>query len=149
MKDQHNVAYLVFHDAKLARPPVFIRQSLATVVAQQHPQKPGKWQITVEMEMPGGGKMPPVTQEVCVTEEDLADPSKAAMTDPKSGCKVSDYKTKGSTATYNIDCPAQQMKGKGTMTFAGETLTGDVKLSMGGQEIATKYTGKWLGTCSK
>lgn len=124
--------------------------SLATLVAQQpHPQKPGKWQITVEMEMPGGGKMPPVTQEVCVTEADLADPNKAAMTDPKSGCKVTDYKTKGSTATYNIDCPAQQMKGSGTMTFAGETLTGDVKLSMGGQEIATKYSGKWLSTCSK
>ena len=123
--------------------------SYATLVAQQHPQKPGKWQITVEMEMPGGAKMPPVTQEVCVTEEDLADPSKATMTDPKSGCKVSDYKTKGSTATYNIDCPAQQMKGKGTMTFAGDTLTGDVKLTMGGQEIATKYTGKWLSTCSK
>lgn len=123
--------------------------SLATLVAQQHPQKPGKWQITVEMEMPGGGKMPPVTQEICVTEADLADPAKATLTDPKSGCKVSDYKTKGSTATYNIDCPAQKMTGSGTMTFAGDTLTGDVKLKMGGQEVATKYTGKWLSTCSK
>jgi hypothetical protein len=41
------------------------------------------------------------------------------------------------------------MKGSGSMTFAGETLTGEAKLSLGGQNILTKYSGKWLGTCSK
>lgn len=122
---------------------------LGTVAAQQHPQKPGRWQITVEMEMPGAGKMSPVTQEVCLTEADLADPNKAALTDPNSGCKISDYKIKGSTTTYSIECPTLQMKGSGSMTFAGETLTGEAKLSLGGQNILTKYSGKWLGTCSK
>jgi hypothetical protein len=86
---------------------------------------------------------------VCLTEADLADPNKAALTDPNSGCKISDYKIKGTTTTYNIECPALQMKGNGTMTFAGETLTGEAKLSIGGQNILTKYSGKWLGTCSK
>jgi hypothetical protein len=123
--------------------------SLATVVAQQHPQKPGKWQITVEMEMPGAGKLPPVTQDLCFTEADLADPSKATLTDEKSGCKVSDYKIKGNTATYNIDCPAQQMKGTGSMTFSGETLTGDAKMKVGTAEVTSRYTGKWISTCSK
>jgi hypothetical protein len=122
---------------------------LGTVAAQQHPQKPGKWQIAVEMEMPGAGKMPPVTQDVCLTEADLADPNKAALTDPASGCKVSDYKIKGTTTTYSIECPALQMKGNGTMTFTGETLAGEAKLSVAGQDIVTKYSGKWLGTCSK
>jgi hypothetical protein len=123
--------------------------SFATVVAQQHPQKPGKWQVTVEMEVPGAGKMPPVTQEVCVTEADLADPAKAAFIDPKLGCKVSDTKTKGNTFSYTFDCPAQQMTGTGSITFSGETFTGDTKLKMAGQDVSSKQTGKWLGTCSK
>ena len=123
--------------------------SLATLVAQQHPQKPGKWQITAEMEVPGAGKMPPVTQEICVTEADLADPAKAAFIDPKLGCKVSDTKTKGNTVSYAFDCPAQQMKGTGSVTFSGETFTGETKLKMGGQDVSSKQTGKWLGACSK
>ena len=123
--------------------------SFATVVAQKHPQKPGKWQVTVEMEVSGAGKMPPVTQEVCVTEADLADPAKAAFIDPKLVCKVSDTKTKGNTFSYTFDCPAQQMTGTGTITFSGETFTGDTKLKMAGQDVSSKQTGKWLGTCSK
>lgn len=122
--------------------------SIATLVAWQHPQKPGKWEIKVEMDM-GGQKMPPVTQQVCVTEADLADPSKAVMSDPKSGCTVSDYKLKGNTATYKLSCPAQQLTGTGEMTYAGDTLAGSVKMTMGAQELSSKYTGKWLGTCSK
>ena len=123
--------------------------SLAALVAQQHPQKPGKWQVTVEMEMPGAGKMPPVTQDLCFTEADLADPAKATLTDPKSGCKVSDYKIKGNTASYAISCPNQQMSGTGTMTFTGESMTGEAKLKVGTQEVSSKYTGKWIGTCTK
>ena len=123
--------------------------SLATLVAQQHPQKPGKWQVTVEMEMPGGGKMQPITQEVCVTEADLADPSKAAFMDPKLGCKVTEPKTKGKTVSFAFDCPSQQMKGTGNLVFDGDTFTGETKLLMAGQEMTAKQTGKWLSTCSK
>ena len=124
--------------------------SYATLVAQQqHPQKPGKWQVTVEMEMPGGGKMQPITQEICVTEADLADPAKAGFLDPKLGCKVSDPKTKGKTVSFEFDCPSQQMKGNGTITFDGDTFSGETKLLMAGQPITAKQTGKWLSTCSK
>ena len=123
--------------------------SLATLVAQQHPQKPGKWQVTVEMEMPNGGKMQPITQEVCVTEADLADPSKAAFMDPKLGCKVSEPKTKGKTVSFAFDCPTQQMKGTGNITFDGDTFAGETKLLMAGQQMTARQTGKWLSTCSK
>ena len=122
--------------------------SAATLVARQHPQKPGKWQIKMEVDMPGM-KMPPMTQEICMTEADLADPKKAAMSDPKSGCSVTDYKVKGNTATWKLDCPQQGMKGSGESTFAGDTMSGSVKVTASGQEINTKYTGTWLGTCSK
>lgn len=124
--------------------------SVATLVGAQHPQKPGKWQITVQMEMPGTAmKMPPVTSDICVTEEDLADPNKAVPNDPASGCKVTDHRVKGNVMSWGVDCPAQQMTGTGEITFAGDTFTGDVKLNMAGQEMASKYSGKWLGACTK
>ena len=118
--------------------------SLATLVAQQN-QKPGKWQITMEMEM-ASGKMPPVTQEVCLSEADVADPTKSAM---MQGCTISDDKTKGNTRTFTLDCPAQQMKGTGSITFSGDTFTGETKLKIAGQDVTAKQTGKWLGTCTK
>ena len=70
--------------------------AVAVVVPAQgadHPQKPGKWQVKFQMEMPGMPfKMPPITTEVCITEEDLKDPQKAVPGDPKQKCTVGDYK---------------------------------------------------------
>jgi hypothetical protein len=61
--------------------------------AADHPQKPGKWQLKMEMDIPNMPiKMPPVTFETCITEEDLKDPQKAVPNDPKSKCTVGDYK---------------------------------------------------------
>ena len=52
--------------------------------AAHSPQKPGKWKVTMEMEMTGMPmKMPPMSFEICLTEEDLKDPSKAVPNDPK------------------------------------------------------------------
>jgi hypothetical protein len=114
------------------------------------PQKPGKWQIRMEMEMPGMPmKMPPVTTEVCLTEADLEDPQKAVPKDAKSDCKVSDYKVVGNTVTWAMECPSQKMKGTGEATYAGDTYTAAMKMEMGEQKMSMKHSGKWLGTCSK
>lgn len=126
--------------------------AVAAVAAQtKSPQKPGKWQIKMEMEMPGMPvKMPPITMEHCVTEADLADPQKSVPSnDPKSECKVSNYTVKGNTVTWSMDCPKQQMKGSGEITYTNETFDGTMKMSMSGKEMSTKYSGKWLGTCTK
>ena len=130
---------------------LFAVTSLAVAgAAQQHPQKPGKWQVKVEMEMPGMPmKMPPVTTEICVTEADLADPQKAVPNDPKMDCKVSDYATKGKTVSWAVACPKQQLTGKGEITFDGEKYTGTVDMKMGEQAMSAKYTGTWMGTCTK
>lgn len=120
------------------------------VVAQENPQKPGKWQIKIETEMPGMPfKMPPVTTEVCLTEEDVKDPQKAVPNDPKSDCKVGDYKIDGKTVSWTMECPKQNMKGDGTITFSDESYSGVMNMQMGEQAMKMKYTGKWLGTCKK
>ncbi|HEV7242596.1 MAG TPA: DUF3617 domain-containing protein [Thermoanaerobaculia bacterium] len=115
-----------------------------------HPQKPGKWQIKTQMEMPGMPvKIPPVSFEVCVTEEDLKDPKKAVPSDPKSKCDVSDYKIDGNTVTWTINCPKQDTKGTGVITFTENSYTGKMDMTVGEQEMQMKYSGKWLGECTK
>ncbi|MFL6247551.1 MAG: DUF3617 domain-containing protein [Thermoanaerobaculia bacterium] len=116
----------------------------------EHPQKPGKWQVKFQMEMPGMPfKMPPVTTEMCITEEDLSDPQKSVPGDPKQKCTVSDYKIDGSTVTWTVDCPKDKTKGNGKITFTDDSYDGWMKMTVGEQEMTTKYSGKWLGACKK
>jgi hypothetical protein len=124
--------------------------SAVPMTAADHPQKPGKWNVKMEMEIPGMPfKMPPVNLDVCLTEEDLANPQKAVPNDPKSDCKVGDYKVSGNTVTWSVDCPKQQMKGTGEITYTDNSYTGAMKMTVGEQEMKTKYSGKWMGECKK
>src|SRR4028118_380906 len=117
--------------------------------AAENPQKPGKWKISMQMEMPGMPiKLPPVNFEMCVTEEDLKDPQKSVPNDPKSDCKVGDYAVDGNTVTWTVNCPKQKMTGNGEITFTDDSCTGSMKMNVGEQEMKTKYSGKWLGACS-
>ena len=119
-------------------------------IAADSPQKPGKWQTKMQMEMPGMPfKMPPVTMEVCVTEEDLKDPQKSVPNDPKNPCKVGDYQVDGNTVSWTVDCPQQNMKGKGKITFTESSYAGEMKMQMDEQEMTAKYSGKWMGECKK
>jgi hypothetical protein len=130
---------------------LFALTSLAVAgAAQQHPQKPGKWQVKVEMEIPGMPQKPPAqTMEVCVTEADLKDPEKLLSSMPNSDCKISDYKVKDQTVSYNLSCPSQQLTASGEMKYTGDVFEGTMKTKMGAQEMTAKYTGKWLSTCTK
>lgn len=118
--------------------------------AADHPQKPGKWQVKMTMEIPGVPfKMPPVTTEICLTEEDLANPDKAVPKDAKKDCKVGDYKVDGNTVSWTMECPKDKIKGSGEITYTDTSYTGSMEMSVGEQQMTTKYSGKWLGECSK
>ena len=111
------------------------------------PMKPGKWQITIQMDMPNMPiKMPPMTVTQCITKEQPENPQP-----PKSkrdaDCKVADYKLDGDTVTWSIDCPKQQMTGDGKITFSGDTYDGVTHLKKGDSVITQKYSGKYLGAC--
>jgi len=119
--------------------------------AAENPQKPGNWRMTFQVDMPDlPMKIPPVTKEICVTEEDLKDPKKSLPSnDPKSQCEINDYKISGNVVSWTMNCPKQDMKGQGTITYSGDTYDGALKMTVGEQEIKTKFSGKWLGACSK
>ena len=121
--------------------------------APVNPAKPGKWNIKMQMEMPGVPfKMPAVNVDVCLTEEDLKNPEKSVPSDAKSSCKLGSYDVKGNTVTWTVDCPKEKMKGEGEITYADDhtSYSGTMKMQMGeDQAMSTKYTGTWKGECKK
>ena len=138
--------------------PVILASLLVLAVvfpaaAADNPAKPGKWQIKMEMEIPNMPvKMPPVNWEVCLTEEDLKDPAKSVPgNDPKrkTDCTVADYKVDGKTVTWTVDCPKQNTKGEGEITYDDDSYRGTMLMTVGEQEMNVKYSGKWLGECTK
>jgi hypothetical protein len=119
-------------------------------IAAEHPQKPGQWEMTIQMDMPGMPfKMPPVKTTVCVSADDLKDPQKSVPNDPKNKCTVSDYKIDGNKVTWSMECPKQKMKGTGEATYTDDSFTATTHLTMEDHEMTAKYSGKWKGECAK
>ena len=126
----------------------------AALVAQTPPRQDGKWQVTVEMEMPGMPmKMPPHTVTRCVTPEEAQNPDTAVPSgspDKNNDCKVSDYKMEGNKVTWSVACTTPQaVTGNGEIVYSGDTYEGWMKMKMQAGEMTMKYKGKRLGDCTK
>ena len=124
--------------------------ALPLAAATGTPQKPGRWETTVKMEMPGMSMdLPPVTTAVCLTKEDVEHPERALPKAAESGCAVTDFKVTGNTATWSMKCttPQGSMTGKGSITYTESSYTGSMDLNMSGQELHAKLTGAFKGDC--
>ena len=113
--------------------------------------KPGMWEITMKMDIPGmPSGMPPQVVKQCLTQKDTENPQK--VTQAGENCQVSNYQMKGNTVSWDMACKgSQQMTGSGTMTFGGDSYTGTTRMSMkgGGQshDMTMQYSGKRVGDC--
>jgi hypothetical protein len=126
----------------------------ATALAQtQSPMRPGHWEVTMKMSMPGMNmEMPPMKQTQCVTAEMLKDPQSSVPKGPAAGdCKVSNYKFTASTATYTMTCTQPTpMTAVGEMRYSGtDAYTGTITIDSGGQRMSMTYDAKRLGECPK
>ena len=118
--------------------------------------KPGLWEVTVKMDVPGMPQgMQTQTTQRCVTAKDLGDPRKVGPgSDPRtaSQCEVSNHRMQGNTATWEMACKGpEQMKGTGSMTYEGDRYSGVNRMTMnqGGQvmTMTMNYAGRYLGEC--
>jgi hypothetical protein len=129
---------------------------LSAAASAQAPRMDGRWEVKMEMDMPGmPARMPPMSSIQCVTPEEAKDPQKAM---PQGGggrgapgnCTVNDYKVVGNKMTWRMACTgADPMTGTGEFVYVRETYTGTVKMTRAGQETTMKYSGKRLGDCTK
>jgi len=110
--------------------------------------KPGKWSLTMTVDMPNMPmQIPPMTFEHCITEKDLV-----PQTAPNQQCKPTNPKITGSTVEWTIDCKDQNgnpVQGKGKVTYSGEKYDGFMDMTAMGMQLKYKLAGKRVGQCTK
>jgi Protein of unknown function (DUF3617) len=129
----------------------------ASLLAQHAgPRRDGRWEVKMEMDMPGMPQgMPPMTTTQCITPDEAKDPQKAMPQGGRGGrgggdCKVSDYKVDGNKVSWSMRCEGREpMTGTGEFVYEGDSYTGTIKMDRGGQPMTMKYSGKRLGDCTK
>jgi|SRR5688500_1769431 hypothetical protein len=126
----------------------------ATALVAQSPMRPGRWEITMQMQMPNMPvQMPETKTTQCITPEQVKDPANTLPRGPQGrgasqDCKVSDYKVSGNTVTWRMTCSTPQpMTSTGEMTFTGDSYTGTMKMNMPQGDMSMKLTGKHVGDC--
>ena len=133
--------------------------AVSVVMLAQGARRDGKWDVTMEMDMPGMPmKMPPMTTTKCVTKDQVDDPSKMFPQQGPGGrgrgnndCKVTDQKIEGNKVTWAMTCAGQQpMTAVGEMIYGEDTYNGTVKMDVTGRGTMTmKYVGKRVGDCDQ
>lgn len=124
--------------------------ALALPLSAAHLAKAGKWQGTMQMEMPGMPmKMPPQTFVHCVTKEEAENAENLIPKsgDKRGGCVYTDVKVDGSTMTWKMKCEKSGMTGTGTVTYHGDSYEGSLQMKAGDRDMSATYSGKYLGDC--
>ncbi len=116
--------------------------------------RPGLWEITMQMEMPGMPMAMPATKvQHCYSASDVADAEKTVPTgqDGENPCRVSDYSLRGNTASWSMQC--ENMSGKGSMTYSGDSYSGTTELQMQeegmSQSMKQTISARRVGDCAK
>ena len=129
----------------------------AVSLLAQGQMKPGRWEVTVQMDMPGlPVKMQPTKMTTCVTPEQAQTPG-GTLSNPggrgrgsSDDCKVTDQKIDGNKVTWKMACTgAQAMTGDGELVFNGDSYTGKMNMNMPPQgQMTMQYTGNRIGDCT-
>ena len=108
--------------------------------------KPGLWEITTSMEMPGMPfQSPPQTVRHCYTAQEVRDEPV-----PKDdNCRLTDLKSSGGKVTWKLECKGEMTgKGEGEIVYRGDSAyEGKTSMQVEGMTMTTSYRGKRLGEC--
>lgn len=113
--------------------------------------KPGLWEYTSKMEMPGMPfAMPPQASRQCLTQADV-DKGKVGA-DPagqqQNGCQVKNFKQSGNKLSYDVACEGSTSHAEFTTTAT--TMEGITMTDAGdGQKMTMRMTGKRIGECQR
>jgi hypothetical protein len=114
--------------------------------------KPGKWEITSAVQMPGMPAGMPgmsVTQTQCLKNDEPVPQDSDPVT--QGDCETQDIRIEGDTVSWKMVCDSDEGKitSIGRITYRGATFEGEFKTKIPGQdmEITNKMTGRWIGPC--
>lgn len=120
---------------------------LSARAAEPSQMRPGLWEVTVTMEMPGMPfKMPPTVTQQCVTPQEAQE---KGVPPQGKDCAVTDMKRSGNRVTWKVACTGQTPgKGEGEVVFSGpDAYAGKMRLETGGMAMSTAYRARRLGDC--
>ena len=131
-----------------------IAATASYAVAQSSPMRPGRWEVTMQMEMPNMPvAMPAMKNTQCVTQQDIDSPNRGLPSGPNRNpneCKTSDYKVAGNIVTWTMACTGQPpTTASGELRFTGDTYDGLIKMMAEQQQMSMKISGKRLGDCTQ
>jgi hypothetical protein len=122
---------------------------LATVpaVAVAAGMKPGNYEYTTKMEMPGMPfAMPAMTMKHCLKQEDI-DKNRQYNSDQNKDCEVKNLKQAGSKTTFDLACK-DGTTGNAEYNVTDSGMTGKTVMKTGdGQNMTMNMTAKRLGDC--
>jgi hypothetical protein len=114
--------------------------------------QPGKWQLTVSMEMEGQPQRPPQVLTKCEQAQDIPTPETLmGKTQHSTVCKSSDFRTTRDKASWTFACQ-NGAKGSGEIVYGGDTYAFTMHMSMqdkkrGEMKMTQHINGKRLGAC--
>jgi Protein of unknown function (DUF3617) len=130
--------------------------STAAAWAQTVSVRPGRYETTVEMQMPGTPAPMKMKNFDCLSAEEAGDLVKAMNQElAKQGqtCKLANMKMSPGKVTYDATCDLEAGSATATseMVYSAETFSLAVTMKMpNGATMTMKSNGKWVGaTCQK
>lgn len=119
---------------------------LPTPAPAAETMRPGLWEISTTMEMPGiPFQPPPSIVRHCYTAQDV----KEQPVPRDEQCKVTDLKSSGSKTSWKFVCTGEAAsKGEGEITFRGDSAyEGRSKVETGGMTMTMTYRAKRISDC--
>ena len=113
--------------------------------------EPGKWEMSMSMQMPMFPNPQERTYTECVEQTEL-DPQDFQMQDDQF-CEFGDVNLDGDTISWSMECPNDMgvSRGQWSFTSAGDSMHGEgsMKTEMAGQtmEFTMNWKGKRIGDC--
>ena len=127
--------------------------ALVLPVAAFAQMKPGMYEYTIKMSMPGGpANMPAQTMQRCLAAADVEGNKAYQMPQQGSDCKVSDMRENGGKFSYKMACAKPQKLDatvQGSVTPTGMTM--DMTMTMADMPgpMTQSITAKRTGDCAK
>ena len=127
----------------------------ATAAWAQLALRPGKYNVTMELTLPGAPISNTQEDTDCLSPEDAKDLVKAMMRElsSESSCSASNVKTAGNKLTFDAACTVQGniVSANTELTLKSDTSYAAVmKVNAAGVNTTLKIAGEWAGaTCTE
>jgi len=119
-----------------------------TTVAAAVDLKPGMWEHTVRMEMPGMPfTPPPTTMKSCMDPDDTVPGSAGGG---QQHCSEPEVEVHGNTVNWTITCRGEggSSVSKGSITYSNTTYKGEATVTTQGRTMTSKMSGRYVGPCN-